>query len=331
MSGYTIAELEALYGYSKNFGAKNMLGGGANPTLYDSMKYRFALLAYVEAVLGVTGYRDPDTNWGSVSDPILLVDPSRIRTNAWGKADCVAYLEKVTPAIIKVAIDNYTSKSALATLIAAFQALGLNTDVATQLASSVIYLWAMVPGDLGGQVLANPHDFAANWSRTNDFAISGGALVYTHSAGSGTATQLKASFLVTEALDKWYKFDYMVSSASGASRACTITTAFAAVAQSLDLTNGRHTVNFKSNASSITGFVLSGTSSGAAGFTIDDVELNEIQSNADTEVARTLEVGATALAGYPPRSDQWIAQLAIAAVYALREGEIAYYNGNPIQ
>ena len=329
MSGYSIAELEVLYGLSK-FGERIMLGGGSNPTLYDSAKYRFAVLAYMESVLGVTGYRDPDTNWGGASDPILLVDPSRIRINALGKADCVGYMERVTPAIVKVAIENYTTKPSLAALQAIFQDLGFISVVAAQLAQAIPLLWSMVPGDLGAQVLSNPSTFASTWTRSGDFAISGDALVYTHSGGTGGASQAEGDFNITDpALDAWHKLDYTVSGAAG-TKACTITTAFAAAAVALDLTNGRHTVVFKSNASTISAFTLAGTSSPGGAFTIDDVELNEIQSNANTGQTRTLEVGATVLPGYSLLAPQFIAQIAIGAVYELRSGEMSYYAGGPI-
>ena len=111
------------------------------------------------------------------------------------------------------------------------------------------------------------------WDTTGDFDDTGGNATYTHSGGSGTLTQNSSDFVVAAASFNRYRFQYTVSAASG-SPAATITTSFARTAQTLDLTAGTHVLYFSSK-SSPSDFVISATSSAAAGFTLDDVSLRK--------------------------------------------------------
>ena len=122
------------------------------------------------------------------------------------------------------------------------------------------------------QILSNVSNFATTWSRSGDMAISGGNAVYTDSGNSGSLTQAIADMSIAPVLDQWYRFDYRIASSTG-DCAATITTAFAAAAKALDLTDGDHTVYVLSHETSITAFVIAVTSS-AGGFTMDNFSLN---------------------------------------------------------
>lgn len=127
---------------------------------------------------------------------------------------------------------------------------------------------------LGSEVLSETN-FAthANWDVTGDMTDNTGAAVYTHSAGSGTLTQQSANFASAATGNRWYKFSYTVSGATGTNSA-TITTAFAHEATSLTLTNGVQTT-YVFSKSTPGNFVISATST-SGGFTIDDVTLKAV-------------------------------------------------------
>jgi hypothetical protein len=122
------------------------------------------------------------------------------------------------------------------------------------------------------EILSNPTTFAATWTPSGDFAVAGSAAVYTDSANSGGLTQASGDFTYPEVLNEWYRFDYTVSGSTGVC-AATITTAFAAVAQTLDLTDGAHSIYFKSHATVITAFTIAATST-SGGFTLDNFSLS---------------------------------------------------------
>lgn len=112
----------------------------------------------------------------------------------------------------------------------------------------------------------------ANWDDVDDFDSTGGAAVYTHSAGSGTLTQVNADMANAGSDNTLYIFAYTVSSPSG-DAALQITNAFALAAESLSAGAGAQTNMFLSAVSASTAdFVISGTSTSGA-ITIDDVSL----------------------------------------------------------
>ena len=128
--------------------------------------------------------------------------------------------------------------------------------------------------DLAAESLSET-DFAthATWDTVGDWDDTGGNAVYTHSGGTGTLTQTSGNMAIAGVGGAWYKFTYTVSSPSG-DVAATITTAFASVATSLNLTAGTNTTYFQA-AASPGNFIISATSSSGA-FTLDDVTLKQI-------------------------------------------------------
>lgn len=131
-------------------------------------------------------------------------------------------------------------------------------------------------GALGAESL-DEIDFATHdkWDVAGDFDDSGGNAAYTHSGGTGTLTQTSGNMAVAGVANKRYAFTYVISGNSG-DPAATITTAFAAEAVTLDLSDGTHTVYFLA-AVSPGDFVISATSA-SGGFTIDDVTLKAVGS-----------------------------------------------------
>ena len=140
------------------------------------------------------------------------------------------------------------------------------------------------PTTLGSETL-NETSFAthAKWDVTGDFDDTGGNALYTKSAGSGTLTQTSVNLATTAVANAWYKFTYTVTPIGSGDGIITsnilgtITTAFAASAQQLYITDsGAHTIYFKSAA--VPGnFVISVTSVFAIDiFSIDNVSLKQI-------------------------------------------------------
>jgi hypothetical protein len=117
-------------------------------------------------------------------------------------------------------------------------------------------------GDLASESLAEG-DFAthAKWDVTNDFTDDvGNKAEWTWSANqTSLLTQTDGGNLAIDGVaDSWYKFVYTVAvtTAPDGDAAATITTAFAASAQTLKLTAGTHTTYFKS-AAAPTDFIIS--------------------------------------------------------------------------
>jgi hypothetical protein len=117
------------------------------------------------------------------------------------------------------------------------------------------------------------------WDVTGDMDDTAGTyVIYTHSAGAGTLTQVNADQANNMTANVWYLYSYTISGTSG-SPAATITTGVAKSAVTLDVTtNGLHSVVFKSSTGAATGdFVISGTSSTAGDtFKLDDTSLRAL-------------------------------------------------------
>lgn len=128
--------------------------------------------------------------------------------------------------------------------------------------------------DLAAESLADPgFPNGTNWAEVGDFATPAGTAVYTHSGGTGTLTQTSVQMDIAGVPNRHYKLTYTISSQSG-DPACTITTAFAAVAETLTIADGAQTNYFKS-AAAPANYIISCTSS-SGGFTMDDMSLKEV-------------------------------------------------------
>jgi hypothetical protein len=138
--------------------------------------------------------------------------------------------------------------------------------------------------DLGTTDLApetlNETNFSshADWDAIDGFNDTGGNAAYTHNAAGGTLTQTSANQATPAVGSARYRFEYTVSGSTGTVSA-QITTAFAASAVTLDLTNGVHCVTFKA-AATPGSFVISATSLSGGAFTIDDVSLKRVDAYA---------------------------------------------------
>jgi len=115
---------------------------------------------------------------------------------------------------------------------------------------------------------------ATNWDVTGDFATPATGCVYTHSAGSGTLTEVLAKQANALIGGRTYMFRYTISAVTAVGAlAAEITTGVATAVVALDLSAGTHTVYFTSKASP-GDFVISGSSDTAAdSFKITDVSL----------------------------------------------------------
>jgi hypothetical protein len=127
---------------------------------------------------------------------------------------------------------------------------------------------------LAAESLADPgFPNGTNWAEVGDFATPAGTAVYTDSAHSGTLTQTAAQMDIPGVPNRWYVAEYDVSSQSG-DPACTITTAFAAVAETLTIADGSQ-INYFLSAAAPANFIISCTSS-SGGFVMDDITLKEV-------------------------------------------------------
>ncbi len=117
---------------------------------------------------------------------------------------------------------------------------------------------------------------SATWTVATDFAINSGALKYTHSGGSGTATQSMRFLNLPPKASTSYILSYSVTAASGTAPVCTLTTAFVvSAAQALTETPvGSYSHTFTS-AAAPTDIVISCTSSTTGSVTYDNISLVE--------------------------------------------------------
>ena len=126
---------------------------------------------------------------------------------------------------------------------------------------------------------------AGDWSDT----ISG-TTSYTHSAGSGSLTQVNGDQDIVNVASSPYRLSYVLSSITGASTiTMTLTTYGATLTVDLPVVAGTNTVDFTSGALTNGSFVISVVSTAAGGFTMDDISL--IHGSAETMTTRSrLEV-----------------------------------------
>lgn len=128
-------------------------------------------------------------------------------------------------------------------------------------------------GDDAGEHLSEG-DFttSTDWTPSDDYSISGGQVVWTHSSGAGFLVQETVDMAAALVPGVIYKLTYTVGSPTGDAQA-QITTGTAAVSVNLDMSVGTHSTVFTahSNVASL-GFVLGGFSS-SGGFTLDDMTL----------------------------------------------------------
>lgn len=131
---------------------------------------------------------------------------------------------------------------------------------------------------LASESLTNPNlTGGTDWTRTGDFALTGNAATYTHSAGSGTFQQASGTLAIASIPNRWYTFGYTVSGRTGGTPACVITTAFAKtfdVTFTLKVAAGTYTRQVQAN-SAPGNFVISCTSSVATTITYDTLSLKE--------------------------------------------------------
>ena len=114
------------------------------------------------------------------------------------------------------------------------------------------------------------------WAAVNDFAFSGGAAVYTHSAGNGEISQASGDFTDTDVFvaSVEYIFEYDLTFTAGTASNLTslnVNTFIAGVTE-VPRTAGHHRVTLLS-AASAGNFVLDAVSGGSVTFEIDNVSL----------------------------------------------------------
>ena len=110
---------------------------------------------------------------------------------------------------------------------------------------------------------------AGDWSDT----ISGNT-TYTHSAGSGSLTQVNGDQDIVNVATQPYRLTYVLSSITSASTiTMTLTTYGATLTVDLPVVDGSNTVDFTSGSATNGSFVISVVSVGAGIFTMDDISL----------------------------------------------------------
>lgn len=201
------------------------------------------------------------------------------------KYDTRDYLAMIFRPVIEVGLACYGRHYSLANLIQAVKNAGYPDIWATNIAETIIAVYACIAEDIGAEVLTETaFTTHANWAIAGDFDDTGGNATYTDSAHSGTLTQTSGNFATAMVADRWYKFDYEVSGVSGASNItyCRISTAVSASVENLEVSsNGLKTALFFS-AAAPGNFVLQGASSGACAFTIDNVSLKLVGATKST-------------------------------------------------
>jgi hypothetical protein len=145
----------------------------------------------------------------------------------------------------------------------------------------------------GGEILTSAATFAADWTGADDYNISGEALRWTRNTDAGTFTQLHAAMnhaLLTNSA--WYVFDFEVAVVASAPTAVTkiaITAGLLTTETSIitydtagigTLQKASAFVKAKTDTS-VSDFVISGTSNGATGaYKLDNFSLKEIPNSA---------------------------------------------------
>ena len=159
----------------------------------------------------------------------------------------------------------------------------INTAGSTQ---GNVGIGTTVPGDrlevantstLASESLTNGNlTSGTSWTQTGDMALTSNAATYTNSSGTGTLNQASGTLAIAGNPNRLYSFTYTISGISGTAPVATITTSFAATAQTLTTNaTGTFTLIFRS-AASPGNFVISVTSGAAGAFTIDTLSLKEV-------------------------------------------------------
>lgn len=151
------------------------------------------------------------------------------------------------------------------------------------------------PAQLASESLTNGALTAGTgWVRAADFALTGDAATYTHSAGNGTIGQASASAAIPWAsagINGWFSLTYTTSAVTGAP-VCAIPSTFALAAQTLTNAAGTYTLVFQAMATTVGNFNIGCTSASAATITFDTLSLKQINGG-DLTVQGTLKVGGT--------------------------------------
>ena len=222
---------------------------------------RALILAKAEASYGNDPTPTPAANALRVFDPLVKVNSEKLE-----RPVVRASLSQIPHLIGKKSVE-----VTFQTELKGSGLLGTSPEIAPLLLACGL---AESYGALGAESLNEP-DFAAHtkWDDAGDMNSESGNAAYTHSGGSGTLTQIAANLAVAGVANKRYALTYTITGYSG-DPAATITTAFAAEAVTLDLSDGTHTVYFIA-AAAPTDFVISATSA-SGGFTLDDITLKAV-------------------------------------------------------
>ena len=130
---------------------------------------------------------------------------------------------------------------------------------------------------------------AANWTATGDFAVAGGSATYTHGAGAGALTQLKANLANPVVPGRVYALTYtvtntgFVSAGDGVRLASTtdggmVESGIATAFRTLTTTTGTHTIRFQADFQPDNFMIMAESSAGTLVF--DDLILVDAHQTA---------------------------------------------------
>ncbi len=131
----------------------------------------------------------------------------------------------------------------------------------------------------GREILKNPNlTSGTSWTAANDCSLTSNAGTCTFSGGAAsTITQASTAFVEPPKGGKWYKLTYTMSGITSTPDAA-ITTGFADIQTSLEMTNGTHVTYVRSKAAP-GDFVITTTLTAGKAFTIDSLSLQEMEDN----------------------------------------------------
>jgi len=132
---------------------------------------------------------------------------------------------------------------------------------------------------------------ASYWTVAGDCSITSGVARFVFSTGSGTLTQSEANLAKKGVASRRYQFQYTISNKSGTPTA-SITTSFASISTSLDMTAGAHTIWFQANDNP-QAFVISSTLGGGEAFDIDNISLEECLTIVDVDDTTSFSTAST--------------------------------------
>jgi hypothetical protein len=154
------------------------------------------------------------------------------------------------------------------------------------------------PSTLGTESLTNGALTAGtSWTRTGDFALSGGAAVYTHSSGAGTIVQANGTLAVKLADQRWYTFVYTVTGVTaGVTLSLPTAICDTTFTCTFDSTAGAAKVFYFKTAvgASALAFTVNGAST-AGGLTLDTLSLKEVQGGNVTTYGQFLGGGTSGI------------------------------------